>query len=112
MQRRQILQSTLALAGASLSARAFRARAPSQSGSDAIEVPVELPKGFRWGAPSSSYQSESLMDNFEWTAGLFTALRFGLRRLRRQLQAHHQGVGPLVCKDGGGEQAGLIPAVI
>ena len=48
MQRRQILQSTLALAGASLTARAFRARAPSQSGSDAIEVPVEFPKGFRW----------------------------------------------------------------
>jgi Glycosyl hydrolase family 1 len=79
MQRRQLLQSTLALAGASLTARAFRARAGCHSGSEALEVPVEFPKGFRWGAASSSHQTEgavhedgrgeSVWDRFSHTPG-------------------------------------------
>jgi glycosyl hydrolase family 1 len=68
MQRRQLLQSTLALAGA------------SHSGSEALEVPVEFPKGFRWGAASSSHQTEgavhedgrceSVWDRFSHTPGV------------------------------------------
>jgi beta-glucosidase len=80
MQRRQILQSTLALAGAILTGRASRVRALSQLGSDAIEAPVEFPSGFRWGAASSSYQTEgavhedgrgeSVWDRFSHTPGV------------------------------------------
>jgi len=58
MQRREILQSTLGLTGAILAGRAFRVGAPPQSAPDAIEVPLEFPTGFRWGAASSSYQTE------------------------------------------------------
>src|SRR5260370_42106629 len=80
MQRRQILQSTLGLTGAILAGRAFRVGALSQAASDALEVPVEFPKGFRWGAASSSYQTkgavpedrrgESAWDRFSDTPGV------------------------------------------
>jgi beta-glucosidase len=80
MQRREILQSTLGLTGAISAGRAFRVGAPPQSAPDAIEVPLEFPTGFRWGAASSSYQTEgavhedgrgeSVWDRFSHTPGV------------------------------------------
>jgi glycosyl hydrolase family 1 len=115
MQRRQLLQSTLALAGASSTACAFRARAGCRSGSEALEVPVEFPKGFRWGAASSSYQTEgavhedgrgeSVWDRFSHTPGV---VKNGEANVRPLVTLYHWDIPQALVDKGGWANCDMV----